>query len=260
MSITPLDIHQKKFKTAFKGYNVDDVDKFLDEISAQLDELFRENTAIKEKIAESDIIVNKYQGLEKAMNKALINAGKLADEITSKAGTDADKILVEAKKEAKKTLEALHDQRKDLLRNIKKLQRIDEKCRNRLLTTLDDFIKEINMAEPIIEENVLDVEDKVTARLEEYVQVNIENIDVVASEGENESEGVDINVDIKNDISQEPAKTSNDELVGENKTSIETSAGTKEDEKDVVSAFADLGEGVPGVIKRKRKQRAKQQS
>ena len=32
MGITPIDINNKEFKKAFRGYDIDDVDDFMDEV------------------------------------------------------------------------------------------------------------------------------------------------------------------------------------------------------------------------------------
>lgn len=286
MKITPLDIHQKKFKTAFKGYSINDVDKFLDEISAQLDELFRENTSMKEQITESETVVNKYKGLEQAMNKALINAGKLADEITENAKKEAGDILTLAKEEARKILETSNDQRKELLRNIKKLQKIDEKCKNRLLTTLEEFTKEINMTEPVIEISFLDAEDKVTAQLEDLIGDKVDGTNDETPSEESESSEIKSNEDIIHETVrdvhvQDVQETKSEENFSSSETEEEKDKAGEEasedsEEKDIVfnvtsandvsgnsdaegsSTFADLGEGVPGVIRRKRKQGPKQ--
>ena len=46
--ITPLDIENKKFsKQMVNGYNVDEVDEFLDEITADYEKLYKENKALK---------------------------------------------------------------------------------------------------------------------------------------------------------------------------------------------------------------------
>ena len=45
--LTPLDIENKKFsKQMMNGYNVDEVDDFLDELTADYEKLCRENSEI----------------------------------------------------------------------------------------------------------------------------------------------------------------------------------------------------------------------
>ena len=42
MRITPLDIQQKQFSTRFKGFDMEEVDSFLELIREEMEELLRE--------------------------------------------------------------------------------------------------------------------------------------------------------------------------------------------------------------------------
>ena len=48
MAITPEMISEKSFSTKFKGYNMDEVDDFLDYVMDEVDKLIRENKALQE--------------------------------------------------------------------------------------------------------------------------------------------------------------------------------------------------------------------
>lgn len=41
--LTPLDIENVKFRKSFKGYNVEDVDNFLDQLIKDYQKLYKEN-------------------------------------------------------------------------------------------------------------------------------------------------------------------------------------------------------------------------
>ena len=41
--LTPLDIEYVKFRKSFKGYNVEDVDYFLDQLIKDYQKLFKDN-------------------------------------------------------------------------------------------------------------------------------------------------------------------------------------------------------------------------
>lgn len=41
--LTPLDIENVKFRKSFNGYNVKDVDNFLDQLIKDYEKLYREN-------------------------------------------------------------------------------------------------------------------------------------------------------------------------------------------------------------------------
>ena len=72
--ITPLDIENKKFtKQMMKGYNVDEVDDFLDELTLEYGKLYKENAELKAQREELDTNVGKYKNIENTiqnMNKS----------------------------------------------------------------------------------------------------------------------------------------------------------------------------------------------
>ena len=43
MPVSPQDIQDKEFREAFRGYNEDDVDTFLDEVAVEFARLYQEN-------------------------------------------------------------------------------------------------------------------------------------------------------------------------------------------------------------------------
>jgi cell division initiation protein len=51
MPISPQEIQEREFREAFRGYNQDDVDTFLDEIAVEFGRLFQENQRMKVQLA-----------------------------------------------------------------------------------------------------------------------------------------------------------------------------------------------------------------
>ena len=50
--LTPVEIQQKVFRLAFRGYNERDVDEFLDHVTEALAALYEENKRLRERVAE----------------------------------------------------------------------------------------------------------------------------------------------------------------------------------------------------------------
>ena len=50
MKLTPVDITNKEFRKMLRGYDPEEVDEFLDQIVEDYEELFKENSLLKEKI------------------------------------------------------------------------------------------------------------------------------------------------------------------------------------------------------------------
>ena len=109
MPITPSDIEHKTFSTALRGYDLDEVDDFLDEIVVALRDLHGELTAAKAKVAELEQSrgsspVLAAGGDEAAVGRVLILAQQAADQTVEEAKAEADQLSSEARAEAERTL------------------------------------------------------------------------------------------------------------------------------------------------------------
>lgn len=100
--ITPLDIENKKFsKQLMNGYNADEVDEFLDEITVDYEKLYKENASLKSSAEEMGADMGKYKNIESSLQNTLIMAQKTADEIQDVAKKQAENIIKEAELQAK---------------------------------------------------------------------------------------------------------------------------------------------------------------
>ena len=109
--ITPLDIENKKFaKQMMNGYNVDEVDDFLDELTLDYGKLYKENAELKAQREELDSNVGKYKNIENTIQNTLIMAQKTADEVQEVAKKQAEQIIKDAEFQAKNSVEGLNTQ------------------------------------------------------------------------------------------------------------------------------------------------------
>ncbi len=105
MSITPMDIQNKEFERAFRGYDIEDVDDFLDQIAKDLDDMIKENSELKEQILQLQEKNKNYQKLEETMHNAIVVAQETAQEVKQNAKREADLIKREAEREAKQIVD-----------------------------------------------------------------------------------------------------------------------------------------------------------
>ena len=109
--LTPLDIENKRFaKQKLGGYNVDEVDDFLDELTLEYGKLYKENTELKKQKEELDSNVGKYKNIENTLQNTLVMAQKTADDITLVAKQQSEQIIKEAEFSAKSSVEELNAQ------------------------------------------------------------------------------------------------------------------------------------------------------
>ena len=146
--ITPLDIENKKFaKQMMNGYNVDEVDDFLDELTLDYGKLYKENAELKAQREELDNNVGKYKNIENTLQNTLVMAQKTADEITAVAKQQAEQIIKDAEYQAKTSVDELNTQifskQKDL-EDLKKQFDVYKAKMESLLISQLELLKEIN--------------------------------------------------------------------------------------------------------------------
>ena len=108
---TPLDIENKKFaKQMMNGYSVDEVDEFLDELTADYEKLYKQSNEANTKIAELEENMEKYKSLESTLNNTLIMAQSTADDIKKAAQQQADQIISDAQGTAREKARELDKQ------------------------------------------------------------------------------------------------------------------------------------------------------
>ncbi len=109
--ITPLDIENKKFsKQVLNGYSVEEVDDFLDELTAAYEKIYREATENRGKTEQLTNDLTKYQSIESTLQSTLLMAQTTAEEVKKSAQKQADAIVAEAQGKAKETLASIESQ------------------------------------------------------------------------------------------------------------------------------------------------------
>ena len=108
---TPLDIENKKFaKQMMNGYSVEEVDEFLDELTADYEKLYKQANEANSKIEELQNSMEKYKNLDVTLNSTLIMAQSTADEIKKTAQQQADQIVSDAQGTAREKARELDQQ------------------------------------------------------------------------------------------------------------------------------------------------------
>ena len=102
--LTPIDIENKEFEKAFRGYDIDEVEEFLQVIVNDYEKLYRENASLKEKNAMLQEAIGNYRGMEETMQNAIIAAQRTAEDIKRNAYHRAENITREAQTRANESI------------------------------------------------------------------------------------------------------------------------------------------------------------
>ncbi|MDQ7793975.1 MAG: DivIVA domain-containing protein [bacterium] len=105
MPLTPLDIHNKEFSRALRGYREEEVDDFLDLVVREFEALLRENAALRERVQELDKDLRHYRNLEETLNKTLLVAQETAREVKTNAEKEALLAVRQAERQGARIVE-----------------------------------------------------------------------------------------------------------------------------------------------------------
>ncbi len=109
--LTPLDIENKKFaKQIMNGYNVDEIDDFLDEVTNAYEKLYKENAEMRMQLEDLNSNVGKYKNIESTLQNTLVMAQTTADEVKNLAKQQAEQIIKDAENVARRSVEELNTQ------------------------------------------------------------------------------------------------------------------------------------------------------
>ena len=145
--LTPLDIENKKFsKQMVNGYNVDDVDDFLDEVTDEYQKMYKELSELNSRIEEQNSEMQKYKSIEGTLQDTLVMAQSTAEEVKKVAKQQAEQIVKDAEVAARTEVEELNAQiilkTKELEELKKKFEVYKAKMESLLISQLE-LLKEI---------------------------------------------------------------------------------------------------------------------
>jgi cell division initiation protein len=115
MSLTPEDIQGKRFHDAFRGYNHEEVDIFLDEVAAAFETLFKGAQEARARVEEVEAELDEVKGTEGMLKRTLLAAQRAADEAIAEAKAEAARLVAAGEAEAAAAVALARQQAEDII-------------------------------------------------------------------------------------------------------------------------------------------------
>lgn len=139
--ITPIDLENKEFKKGFRGYEISDVESFLEELTKDYSRIYRENAGLKDKNAILNDAVENYKGMEETMRSAIISAQRTSEEIIKNAHEQAENIVKEAKVRAREIISDAESRIQALNCECAEIEGRSTMLRAKLKTVLNTYLQ-----------------------------------------------------------------------------------------------------------------------
>ena len=123
MKLTPLDIQQQQFKIRFRGFDVREVDAFLEQIADDFESLQSNNVSLQDEISRLKLENQGYRQREETFKRAMLNSQKVLEQMKKNAQKSAELITADAEVKAEKLLNRAHSRLAQLHEDIAELKR-----------------------------------------------------------------------------------------------------------------------------------------
>ena len=123
MKITPLDIQQMVFKVNFRGYDKEEVNRFLEELAQTVEALNRDLAVQREKIIFLEQQLAELKRTEATLSNTLLSAQSLAEDVKQNAHREADLVIKEAELKAGELIRQARVELTDTQRDLSSLQK-----------------------------------------------------------------------------------------------------------------------------------------
>jgi cell division initiation protein len=123
MKITPLEIQQQQFKVKFRGFDIREVDYFLEQTAEAFSGLQRENKSLREELRRLKLELKGFKEREETFKRAMLNSQKVLEQMKENARKSAEIIIADAETKAEKILNRAHSRLSQLHEDITELKR-----------------------------------------------------------------------------------------------------------------------------------------
>jgi len=123
MKTTPIDIKQQQFKVKFRGFDIHEVDSFLEQMADTFELMQREIEVFNEKINRLELENQGYREREDTFKRAILNSQEVLEQIKENATKSAEIIIADAEVKAEKILNRAQNRLSQLHEDITELKR-----------------------------------------------------------------------------------------------------------------------------------------
>ncbi|ALS78213.1 MULTISPECIES: DivIVA domain-containing protein [Planococcus] len=131
MPLSPLDIHNKEFSRAFRGYQEDEVNEFLEQIMRDYEILLKDKATLEERLRTTDERVGHFNTIESTLQKSIFVAQEASEEVRRNSQKEAELIVKEAEKNADRIVNESLTKARRIATEIEELKKQSRIFKNR---------------------------------------------------------------------------------------------------------------------------------
>ena len=140
MRITPMDIREQQFTVKmFRGFDVQEVDTFLEDLAEDYETLLKENQLLKEQLQAMEERARGLEDRERALQETLVTTQRVTEEMKESARREAALLVREAEVRGEKTVQAARTSEVAIQAQVTALKRMRRQLAEGLRTTIEMY-------------------------------------------------------------------------------------------------------------------------
>lgn len=148
MKVTAQDIQSQQFHVRFRGFDIEEVDEFLEKVSATIASLTAENQKLSERVESMEKDLATFQNQQRAFQNTIMSAQSLADSLKDKGTQEAEEIVAEARAEADRLMAEANEEVALLEKEIDRLLAVKTQAHDELRQRLRDYMEMVEAGDP----------------------------------------------------------------------------------------------------------------
>jgi cell division initiation protein len=118
MKLSPISIRKQEFGRNIRGYNIDEVQAFLEKLSDEVESLLKENERLKRELDEANSRLSEFRKIEKNLQNALLKAQDNSTRSIESAKRQTSLMIKEAEIKASQILEKARENANEIRKAV----------------------------------------------------------------------------------------------------------------------------------------------
>jgi|GEM_PF-275072 len=118
MELSPIEIRSQKFSKKIKGYDVTEVDNFLEIVAKDMEKLYGEYYGLKEELVKKNQEIADYKEKDKSISEAILMVQSVSNDIKKAAIMEAEAIKKGAVAEAENIIKDANKKYSEITKDV----------------------------------------------------------------------------------------------------------------------------------------------
>lgn len=139
MSRTPLEIQSREFSRRFRGYDVDEVKEFLNQLADEWASLLEEMETLKTRLSDLEGQLQYYKNIESLLKDTLLSTQQAMNELKRVTEEERKSIINEAQNSAREIVRRAEEEKAKIEIEIEKLKGLYNEFKAKFIGILEAY-------------------------------------------------------------------------------------------------------------------------